>query len=298
MRVIEARALNEGRLGRAGNSTRDCCSPVLVRASAPSAQRRPARPSRQLCRQHGKLPRRGECRRTLNEGRLGRAGNSRAAPCRRPAPWGRSTKAGSAEPATLGVLVAAPFLAEQRSTKAGSAEPATQALTMESKTMARDAQRRPARPSRQLVSPTLLRWPQIHALNEGRLGRARQLRGRRRGGGSALRAQRRPARPSRQLSNASLLDRSWTSALNEGRLGRAGNSPGTRDRRPGRGTLNEGRLGRAGNSSRRRRASPTATTLNEGRLGRAGNSPRCRRRRLQLVRRSTKAGSAEPATHP
>ena len=150
-------------------------------------------------------------------------------------------------------------------------------------------------------------------------------------------AQRRPARPSRQLLRCvpTIGGRARrTRSLNEGRLGRAGNSLqdwSAVEAAAGRRTLNEGRLGRAGNSRNRcplpRRPGDCARStkagsaepatrpehfvsradvaasgaLNEGRLGRAGNSAGIRDLRVGVSnagQRSTKAGSAEPATLP
>ncbi len=195
-----SRTLNEGRLGRAGNSG-TAGDMLLVDWIA---QRRPARPSRQLRRRRAEaVPQRP----TLNEGRLGRAGNSRGCRADRRGDIRRSTKAGSAEPATLDDASEARRIIRCRSTKAGSAEPATRSSLAAFHDAARRAQRRPARPSRQLPwvsSGSPRRQP---ALNEGRLGRA----------GNSPRKGRR-----RRLS----------ASLNEGRLGRAGNSCGWADQTP------------------------------------------------------------------
>ena len=222
--------------------------------SAASAQRRPARPSRQLpqARSGTRTP-----PATLNEGRLGRAGNSHPHRRGRGHVQHRSTKAGSAEPATPVQRLVPPPVAVPRSTKAGSAEPATQRDVESGPHGDEDAQRRPARPSRQLSEHHSHRARprrKFHSLNEGRLGRAGNSARSASRSPPAASAQRRPARPSRQLSVGEAVQ-----LHDQHRSTKAGSAePATRTSTRAGGAagpepLNEGRLGRAGNSGRSRR---------------------------------------------
>ena len=255
-------SLNEGRLGRAGNSRSavtdaECSSPVVV------AQRRPARPSRQLLpaapagdlpgsaadgrstkagsaepATHPSAPAARRAPSSLNEGRLGRAGNSDPATPSPRLPLWRSTKAGSAEPATRqhDFMHAVDFV--RRSTKAGSAEPATRIAAH-------------GTASAKVVMP------------QDRSTKA----------GSAE-----PATP-RVGSEATVQTVERARSLNEGRLGRAGNS---RHDPPGVGqNVNSARSTKAG-SAEPATPAPAASWR--------------QRRSVRDPRRSTKAGSAEPAT--
>ena len=259
------RPLNEGRPGRAGNSSRPSCRP----SHRIRAQRRPARTGRQLLKSTRSDCYEPPCRSTkagpagpatrgrpipsrlraasLNEGRPGRAGNSRS-PCPRARPTGSA-------------------LNEGRPGRAGNSCSGCSGCSCRC-----NAQRRPARPGRQLASITL----SIPAK------------------GSA--AQRRPARPGRQLwispSAAGLGDVRSTKA---GPAGPATpvlpSSPCPERNRAQRRPARPGRqLGAAG--------SPTAgaSPLNEGRPGRAGNSSELQIAVSVRVQRSTKAGPAGPAT--
>ena len=214
-------ALNEGRLGRAGNSHRGTDVAPRCKVQERSTKAGSAEPATLDGRRCGP-----PSLTTLNEGRLGLAGNSAVNEGRLVAHPRRSTKAGSAEPATLNedVEVAVSRWSAlnegrlgragnsgrftrhrragrhlSRSTKAGSAEPATRVCCRLAKLglIGRSsAQRRPARPSRQLLFDQpidLLDCPRstkagsaepatriilnerrkhVQALNEGRLGRA------------------------------------------------------------------------------------------------------------------------------
>ena len=161
------------------------------------------------------------------------------------------------------------------------------------------AQRRPARPSRQLpvALPAVMGGVDPRSTKAGSAEPATPDSAASSRNSTSI-AQRRPARPSRQLVHSGpikVLPRHGSS-LNEGRLGRAGNSRCSRSGRGPLETLNEGRLGRAGNSPLGAVPRTCLPTLNEGRLGRAGNSRDPFEGDLVLVERSTKAGSAEPAT--
>ena len=257
-----------------------------------NAQRRPARPGRQLSW------RRCPCRRrcpSLNEGRPGRAGNSVRHDDGTGRVHHRSTKAGPAGPAT-------PFQSEpysgwltplnegrpgragnsgsrrgsrcclHRSTKAGPAGPATHDVERWRGRCYPTAQRRPARPGRQL--------------EPYRLTPVRRYT-----------AQRRPARPGRQLRRGCRIGGGCCVPLNEGRPGRAGNSSPT-GRSPTRGTWSAQR--RPARPGRQLEWAPSMTPP----PAHAQRRPARPGRQLCDVRparrvgcdRSTKAGPAGPAT--
>ena len=239
----DGRSLNEGRLGRAGNSSSQLAKVTLLEV-ATFAQRRPARPSRQLYLLEPSTQVQTRSWRISAQRRPARP--SRQLPQATslhhgPEPSQRSTKAGSAEPATPGRRPGRVYSAGVvgRSTKAGSAEPATpheRPMGRRGRVPRSCAQRRPARPSRQLcrlrTCGGMAVRPRSTSLNEGRLGRAGNSRRSASPRLCSLKcrgplAQRRPARPSRQLPRllaVSVAQSHGTVSLNEGRLGRAGNS--------------------------------------------------------------------------
>ncbi len=144
--VCRDTSLNEGRLGRAGNSA--TCAALTV--DPRRAQRRPARPSRQLVPHGPAVAARDSLRSTKAgsaEPATRRGGRRRCSGCRRPLNEGRLGRAGNSRGGVRGV----PPGDQPRSTKAGSAEPATLESRHQVAESPRTAQRRPARPSRQLV---------------------------------------------------------------------------------------------------------------------------------------------------